>query len=71
VLSIFPLLHCTHIWISWRSEWLGGLKGGICGKEGREETHEKGEKEKALGRGENRDKKGDKMREGKVEGLGK
>ena len=31
----------------------------------------KGEKEKALGRGENRDKKGDKMREGKVESLGK
>ena len=50
---------------------MGSLKGGICGKEGREETHEKREKEKALGRGENRDKKGDKMREGKVESLGK
>ena len=37
VLSIFPLLHCTHIWKSWRSEWLGGLKGGICGKDRREE----------------------------------
>jgi len=42
--------------MSWRSEWLGSLKGGICWKEGREEMCEKGERE-GIGEGGKRDKR--------------